>query len=245
MKQSNLKILTTLLILAVAFTACKKDTNDPGTEFAPQMYVSKPYEPYSQLDKHPINPKGLNVREPARGTIPRRNYTQSVDGTDSTGQYARQVGVMVYDHIAIDDYEKAAATLTNPHKPTDKVLEEGRILYTRFCYPCHGGGGKGDGPVAEQYKGVANLLGSAYTSLPSGHIFWVITNGKGRMWPHGSQVNPNERWKIVNYVFELQGRNGSAEPAEEGEEAPQNEEEKADSAVAQSTTDSKALSLNK
>ena len=33
-----------------------------------------------------------------------------------------------------------------------------------------------------------------------GHIFNVITNGKGRMMPHGTQVNPEERWKIALYV---------------------------------------------
>ncbi len=33
-----------------------------------------------------------------------------------------------------------------------------------------------------------------------GHIYHVIANGKGRMLPHGSQVNPEERWKISLYV---------------------------------------------
>ena len=40
--------------------------------------------------------------------------------------------------------------------------------------------------------------------MNDGHIFHVITYGKGRMWPHASQVNPEERWKIVHYVHRLQ-----------------------------------------
>jgi len=37
-----------------------------------------------------------------------------------------------------------------------------------------------------------------------GHIYHVITHGKGRMWPHGSQISSENRWKIVLYVHELQ-----------------------------------------
>jgi hypothetical protein len=33
----------------------------------------------------------------------------------------------------------------------------------------------------------------------------VITMGKGRMWAHGSQILPKDRWKIVTYVNTLRG----------------------------------------
>lgn len=191
----------------IVLSACKKDHDDTGLEFAPQMYVSKPYEPYTQVKKHPINPMGLNVRQPAKGTIARRRFDTRFVVADSAGMVSEQNNIMVYDNIAADDYETAARLLKNPYPHTDKVIQEGQVLYSRYCYPCHGEAGDGKGPVAEQYKGVANLKGSAYTSLPEGHIFHVITNGKGRMWPHGSQLNPDERWKVVHYVFELQGRN--------------------------------------
>jgi len=36
------------------------------------------------------------------------------------------------------------------------------------------------------------------------NIFHVITHGKGRMWAHGSQVTPEERWKIAHYIHKLQ-----------------------------------------
>ena len=41
-------------------------------------------------------------------------------------------------------------------------------------------------------------------NLNDGHIYHVITYGIRRMWPHASQVNPEERWKIVHYVHRLQ-----------------------------------------
>lgn len=218
MKSNFLYTIISLLVLGIFMSACQQDPNHPGTEFAPQMYVSKPYEPYTQVEKNSINPKGLNVRHPAKGTIARRRFATEFE--DANGN--KYIDVMAYDNIAPEDYETAAAVLKNPYSGNEEILSEGKVLYERVCYPCHGAEGDGKGPVAEQYKGVANLKGSAYTNKAAGHIFHVITHGKGRMWPHGSQLNPSERWKVVSYVFKLQGRDAVATPAEapvEGEEA--------------------------
>ena len=104
--------------------------------------------------------------------------------------------------IPADSLEYAAKTLINPMALSPATLEEGKALYERFCKACHGEGGLGDGKVADQYKGVANLVAKAKV-VSEGHIYHVITHGKGRMWPHGSLVNPDERWKIVHYVKTL------------------------------------------
>jgi hypothetical protein len=40
--------------------------------------------------------------------------------------------------------------------------------------------------------------------MTEGHIFHVITYGKNLMWPHGSQISPEDRWKIAKYVKALQ-----------------------------------------
>jgi len=77
-------------------------------------------------------------------------------------------------------------------------------LYERNCQHCHGEKGAGDGPVGKVYKGVPNYASDAYKNMNDGHIYHVITFGKGRMWSHASQVNPEERWKIVHYVHRLQ-----------------------------------------
>ena len=62
----------------------------------------------------------------------------------------------------------------------------------------------GDGKVADKYAGVANLKGDSYLAMSEQHIFHVITYGAGLMGAHGSQVNPDERWKIARYVKSLQ-----------------------------------------
>jgi hypothetical protein len=48
------------------------------------------------------------------------------------------------------------------------------------------------------------LKGDAIKNVTEGHIFHVITYGKGLMGSHGSQVSEEDRWKIAKYVKELQ-----------------------------------------
>ena len=95
---------------------------------------------------------------------------------------------------------EGAAAVQNPIPLTDEVLADGKRLFTQYCSPCHGSGGEGDGKPGMVIGGVANLKGGAYINLPEGHIFHVITHGKGRMGAHGSQITADRRWKIVHYV---------------------------------------------
>ena len=84
--------------------------------------------------------------------------------------------------------------------------------------------------VNKQYKGVANLTAGAQKTNNSGHIFHVITHGKGRMWPHKQIVTPAERWKIAYYVHKLQGRLHEAVANNQSDKAtPKAEENKTDS----------------
>ena len=179
-------------------SACKRSHDSTGLEFAPQMYDAVGYEPYRQVRKNEINPQGLNMRMPAAGTVARPNYRTKF------GEGASETTDMMMYNIPKDSISIAERVLTNPIPETEKSLAEGKVLYGRYCQHCHGEGGKGDGPVAAQYKGVPNYSSDALKTLNDGHIFHVITNGKGRMWPHGSQVTPDERWKIVQYVHKLQ-----------------------------------------
>ncbi|WP_234462400.1 c-type cytochrome [Adhaeribacter terrigena] len=173
-------------------------SNDPGTEYAPQMYNSIPYESLKQEEANKYNPGGLNMRVPARNTIAR--------------------GKMAFvDHTAdSSNMDVMGAGLVNPIRPNETVLEEGKILYNRMCSACHGEGGAGDGLVAPKFKGVANLTSGAIKAKPIGHIYQVITKGKGRMMPHNTQVNPEERWKIAMYVKQvIQGEGAPAESVDQ------------------------------
>jgi len=187
-----------LIAGAMLTVSCQPDYDDPGTEYAPNMYHSLAYEPFRQMAdfKNPYNKYGNNLWYPVTGTVARRNY-QTDFGTGATQD------LMVYN-LPKDSIEVAERTLKNPVPLTEQSLADGKELYIRYCQHCHGEGGKGDGTVGKVYKGVPSYSASGYKDMNSGHIYHVITHGKGRMWPHGSQVNPVERWKIVHYVHELQ-----------------------------------------
>jgi len=200
MKFKNMNRYSGILfvMLLVVNLSCSRDPNDPGKEYAPNMYLPVGYEPYKQEKPNPINPMGLTMRLPVEGTVARRNYQTSFGAGDSAN-----VDLMVYN-IPADSISISEKILKNPIALNEQSLAEGKVLYERYCQHCHGATGAGDGKVAAMYKGVPNYSTDAYKNLNEGHIFHVITNGKGRMWPHGSQVNPEERWKIVLYVQKLQ-----------------------------------------
>jgi len=185
---------SSLFFASAVLFSCTPGPNDTGTQYAPQMYDDVAYESLKQAHKNTINPGGLNMRVPAKGTIAR-------------GKLA------YYNHISKDSVDMAAARLKNPLTATPANLEEGQVLYVRFCSPCHGAEGQGDGLVGKKFLGVANLTQDRLKTVPLGHIYHVITNGRGRMMPHGSQLNPEERWKIAMYI--RNGLQGLGEPATE------------------------------
>ncbi len=190
-----------VLATGLGFYSCEASGDYPGTEYAPQMYHSVPYEPLTQIvdeeegmwisnredgkgeffNSNPINPYGMNMREPVPNTV-RRN----------------KEGYLPY-RLRVPDLE-GAASIENPIELSDEVIAEGQQLYLQYCSTCHGSGGEGDGKAGMVVGGVANLKGGAYINLPPGHIFHVITHGKGRMGAHGSQISIDRRWKIVHYV---------------------------------------------
>ncbi len=220
MMNTMIKNLSTLslLVLAVVLASCKAGGDNPGREYAPNMYHSVAYEPYSQItnpdegrwltsidyeDGHAefynsnnINPHRMNMRMPAPNTVSR---TKS--------------GMLPY-RLEKDSLE-IAAKRTSPFDANDAgIVVEGKVLYTMYCNHCHGAKGEGDGKVAtgvtidgverSAYAGVANLKGDAYKNITEGHIVHVIIRGKGLMAPHGSQVHEEEAWKIARYVKTLQ-----------------------------------------
>ena len=195
------KSLILLAGLALGMLSCGKDPNDTGTEFAPNMYNSVGYEPMTQLDgdTNKINPLGMNMRLPVAGTVARKRY----NGPDSLKK-AFLSQELVAKTIPNDSISYSEALLTNPLAATPETIEEGKLQYERFCQHCHGEAGKGDGLVAKAYKGVPVYSSDALKAVNDGHIYHVITHGKGRMWPHGSQISSQNRWKIVLYVHELQ-----------------------------------------
>ena len=195
-------------LTAVLLTSCGASGDRQGTEYAPNMYHSVPYDPYTQIvdkdagswltsidypdghaeffNSNKYNPFRMNMRETPANTVSRNKH-----------------GWLPY-RIGKDSLDFASRTLTNPLDSTAAVVAEGKVLYEMYCDHCHGAKGAGDGKVSEKYNGIPNYKSDALKNITEGHIFHVITHGKNLMWAHGSQISPEDRWKIAKYVKTLQ-----------------------------------------
>lgn len=109
------------------------------------------------------------------------------------------------------DLAAADTALVNPLEPSPEAVARGRVEYERFCLPCHGTTGAGDGPVMSSPQNpnrlpplpTANLLSQRARNLSDGYVWGMIENGRGLMPAYG-RVPLEERWYLVLYVRELQ-----------------------------------------
>jgi hypothetical protein len=55
------------------------------------------------------------------------------------------------------------------------------------------------------------LVSESASGLKDGEIFHTITLGLGSMGAHGSQIRPDDRWKLILYIRQIQkqGRAGA------------------------------------
>lgn len=208
--------------IAVALASCKASGDDTGLEYAPQMYHSIPYEPLTQIkdksegdwlssdddevgefyNSNPNNPHSMTMRVPAPNTVPRNAHATVAVGSTEGFDQALELPYRVHK----DSLELAGRLITNPYDSTNAILADGKVLYERFCDHCHGQKGLGadEGSVGEVYQGVPAYNSAAVVNATEGRIYHVITHGKGLMGAHGSQISPEDRWKIVRYVQVLQ-----------------------------------------
>jgi len=190
-----------------ALASCGASGDDPGLEYAPQMYHSVPYEPLTQI-KEKDRGEWLSNREDELGEFynsnPNNPYEQNVK-LPVEGTVRRTANGMLPNRLEKDDLE-AAALVENPLTESPELLAEGKRLYESFCQHCHGAQGDGQGKVAAIYLGVPSYTSAGIKELSEGHVFHVITYGKGRMGAHGSQISPEKIWKIAKYVKQLQNQ---------------------------------------
>ena len=213
----GIKSLVAGVAVALILAGCAAKGDYQGLEYAPNMYHSVPYDPLREItdenagrwvtsidypDGHAeyfntnkYNPNRMNMRMPPANTVKRT----------PNGWLPYRIPK---DSLAL------ASKMKSPLDSTAEVIADGKILYQKYCAHCHGPQGTGDGKVAagvtvdgvqkSAYNGVPNYNSDALKNITEGHIFHVITHGKGLMWAHGSQVSPEDRWKIAKYVKTLQ-----------------------------------------
>jgi mono/diheme cytochrome c family protein len=96
----------------------------------------------------------------------------------------------------------------NPVPRTAQALEAGRKAYEVYCQPCHGAGGRGDGPVNEKLLVAPSLLTTQARDYTDGYVYALIRHGRGLMPAYGDRLPPLARWQVVTYVRTLQNSGG-------------------------------------
>ncbi|MFN9327552.1 MAG: c-type cytochrome, partial [Flavobacteriales bacterium] len=95
----------------------------------------------------------------------------------------------------VEGYEAAGLNLMSPIAMTEATVEQGKVIYTKFCQHCHGVKGEGDGAVVNNggYPPPPSYTGPL-KDLPEGKIFHIQVYGKNSAkGSHPTQLNKEER----------------------------------------------------
>jgi mono/diheme cytochrome c family protein len=165
---------------ATLLASCGASGDDQGTEYAPNMYHSVAYEPYSQItdkdagrwltsieykDGHAefynsnnLNPHRMTMRDPAPNTVKRNAQ-----------------GWLPYRVPNTAEGLQISSSLKNPLDSSASILADGKVLYDTYCDHCHGAKGEGNGKVAAgvtvdgkekgAYAGVPNYKSDALKNI--------------------------------------------------------------------------------
>jgi mono/diheme cytochrome c family protein len=94
------------------------------------------------------------------------------------------------------------AAKKNPVPSTPEGLAEVRKLYGYNCAMCHGKTGDGKGDLAADMK--LELRDwrdpASLEKVTDGELFWIVSNGKGKMPGEGDRAQEKMRWNYVNLV---------------------------------------------
>jgi mono/diheme cytochrome c family protein len=181
-----------ILGVVVMFSACR-DKESTGLEYARNMYDPIGYNP-DQPNNAFAN--GQTAQTPPKNTAPVGFVEEDVYPNSKEG------------------YEEAGVKLVNTLALNEQNLLQGKKLFHAFCSPCHGDTGDGQGHLVkiEKISGVpsfhaadaASSRGGLMKDMSAGKIYHTIKYGVNMMGSYASQLTPEERWKVVLYVQQLQ-----------------------------------------
>jgi mono/diheme cytochrome c family protein len=179
----NIFLICILAVLVSINGLAARDYRQPNVEFMPNMVHSARYNTFAPNENFV---DGKTLQTPPPGTIP--------------------YGMPVLRYQSAADAERAGLELTNPFASTDaRATDRGAMLFNRFCLPCHGSGGAGDGTVAKRgFPPPAALFADHARAMKDGQLFHVISYGQGNMPGYAAQIGEEDRWRIVLRVRQLQ-----------------------------------------
>ncbi|MHC4516062.1 MAG: c-type cytochrome [Planctomycetota bacterium] len=211
---NNARFLLAALPALVAFGCRGEVSRKPPVHLVLDMDFQPKLKAQSEAT-FPGWPDERGMREPVPGTIARGH----LGAQDPDRNVAR-----LYVYKRGKDF-----VTRNPLPLTKANLDRGRERYNIHCAICHGGSGRGNGPVGlrwpaakpPSYLSVAgpvpfpdrtgadqkpDRIDKRVQNLVDGELFNVITNGYSTMPAYGHQVPVKDRWAIIHYIRALQLR---------------------------------------
>ena len=209
LKKNRMKrflIITSAVVLAFGSTGCGGgEGNNPGSAYMPDMYYSRAYETY-----------GYNTSDVMLDSLRRRGVyfnAMPVAGTIARGD------MLPYRQLTADSAGmQRAESLTNPLAAGSFDMKEAERLYLINCGICHGSNLDGNGPLFNKGEGAYSaaprtLIDQQAKTWNDGHYYHVITFGIRQMGSYASQLRPEQRWMVINYIRARQGAAGDTTKA--------------------------------
>lgn len=112
--------------------------------------------------------------------------------------------------LSVQAYPGTYADPTVPY--TAESIKRGHVAFQANCVGCHGVTGEGKGPMAKDLKvPPADLTAPHVGTHTLGDIFhWLTFGGQSGVMPGFSeQLEPDDRWDIINYLLVLSSTNQS------------------------------------
>ncbi len=185
--RGTLLAVTAAALLLLASGCLAKSGNYAPIDWAAEMHYTQTYRP----------------QEPPRLDSPPGAVPYKFAGDERT--LTREPFVDPQDYTDLVNPRAGEAAAGTPGHT------EAAELYRWNCSHCHGMEGAGDGRVndfltAYSYVPVPDLSDEATVEKTDGDIYGILKDGVLVMPAFGNLLPPEDRWLLVDYVRELQGR---------------------------------------
>jgi mono/diheme cytochrome c family protein len=132
-----------------------------------------------------------------------------VPGEALAARAAMPAGIVPRERGELVVTREAYASRKNPVAASAASVARGGALFAIYCTPCHGAGGKGDGPVTPRFIPPPDLTSPQVQGRPDGHMAYYIGYGGAIMPAYGEAISVTERWDLVNFVRSLAKKQSS------------------------------------
>ncbi len=179
-------VIYIISVVSLIIAGCGAAGDYTGIEYMPDMKHSRAMETYTPST---VFADGKTAQLPAEGTIASGFMPYNYENTN-------------------EEYERAGREVFSPFNNIEhqNAVEEGKKLYNIYCAVCHGKGGKANGTLIEngKYPPPPSYFREDILRLPEGKMFHSVTHGKNLMGGYATQLNQEERWKVISYIRDMQ-----------------------------------------